>query len=517
LVVARHSIQYIAILAQHVERLTFIAFIALSLVGMAGGNKGNWKQDKKAKGGKQKKDIIPKFKYFAKNALAAYPDEDGVPIYLNNAEDEKEFFKKGHIMKGRNKDNCELFKRMGMALCLGASSLDAGCKTLEKRVPKPNDSDSDIATKTKKGGLGPLVQLLDTAEGKEFVDAVGTLNAGQKKKPRKDDVLKAVRNMEHFLDEKGADLRKILSRVAIFSGSMFLFSMTLTELLELSEHKKDWAKSMDNVNKQPKAVRDWIRDPKDNTKFLNALAESFMEKIKKNKKVKDKKKNASDSSSHGGSSGSKDSENSGSDGCDDNSSDDKGKKKKGKKNVSDSSSSGKDKKKSGGKKDSGKKNKNASDSSSSGKAKKKKKKESGDKTDNKKRKRLSSSSSEKNHEKDKKKTKLEEKEASFTQMNQGEVQILLASCQTMLPEIGSRADGKFPKDKLLELTKDIPETLLVHFPAVVTLLAEVKAKTEDMVGNDLARKVVTKVTVLASQMEEFFESNMGKATASSSV
>jgi hypothetical protein len=62
---------------------------------------------------------------------------------LGKPDDEKEFFKKGSIMKTRNKENCEFFHRIGMAMCLSPSSFHTGCECLENRVAKPDDVDAN--------------------------------------------------------------------------------------------------------------------------------------------------------------------------------------------------------------------------------------------------------------------------------------------------------------------------------------------------------------------------------------
>ena len=77
---------------------------------------------------------VPKFRYFAKRTLAAYPDENGVPIYLGEADTEKKFFKKGYCVKVSQRKDCEFFGRIGMAINLAASSIDAGAQTFKERV-----------------------------------------------------------------------------------------------------------------------------------------------------------------------------------------------------------------------------------------------------------------------------------------------------------------------------------------------------------------------------------------------
>ena len=82
--------------------------------------KTNTQNDKTKKD--RKKNLVPKFAYFAKSSLASYPKPEGMPLYLNDADDVKEMFKAGNILRGRNKKNCEMFWRPGMAISVGAAS-----------------------------------------------------------------------------------------------------------------------------------------------------------------------------------------------------------------------------------------------------------------------------------------------------------------------------------------------------------------------------------------------------------
>ena len=202
----------------------------------------------------KKRTFIPKYTYFAKAHLCSYPDEDGTPIYLGAADDEKDFFHKGSIAASYDKENCEAFHRIGMALCLYASSFEVGSKALKAKIPEePEIISAEQAEKMSSTGLVPLVKLLNTQEGQEAQKAFEILNAGKHKKPRRDDVKTAINSSTTFLDEHGPDLRKQLSRLAIFAAKQYLFTMSLTELLDLHEHPKLWARAMQNLERLSKA------------------------------------------------------------------------------------------------------------------------------------------------------------------------------------------------------------------------------------------------------------------------
>ena len=49
-------------------------------------------------------------------------------------------------------------------MCLSASSFDAGCKVLEKRIATSEHTSDEASSKAKKAGLAPLLELLKTEE-----------------------------------------------------------------------------------------------------------------------------------------------------------------------------------------------------------------------------------------------------------------------------------------------------------------------------------------------------------------
>ena len=300
---------------------------------------------------------VPKYRWFAKRILAAYPDEDGVPIYLGDAEDEKKFFKKGYCLKVSQPKDCELFGRIGMALNLAASSFDVGAQTLRERVaPIASMEIGESATEgiqekfkafqdaLNKLGLLPLHTMMASAKGAEFGEAVHVLNAGRTKKPKKEEITTAVKNCFSFLGEHEEDLRKCLPKVATFAAKTYLFSMTLVELLDFYSNKIAWANRVetDKKLKHGPAMKTWLKEAQSEEKFLAAVVEAFAAKVKKNKKEKTRKRKASQSSSNNASeSSSSDSNSENSSSSDSSASKDK-KAKKGKKEKKASSGSDSD-------------------------------------------------------------------------------------------------------------------------------------------------------------------------------
>lgn len=233
--------------------------------------------------------IVPKWKFFGKYALSAYPDETGSPLYIGDADSEAAFLGKGKIVATRSNENTEMMNRIGFAISMGASSFEAGIEAIDKYVPDVL-GDADVE-KLQKCGLASVKEILGTEDGKAFVKAAGTLNIGTKKKPTEDAVKEAIAAYVNFLKDENGQKRKALSRVAGFSARLYLMSMTMLEHLDLHEHKKKWCKGLSG--KLSASARAWKAEPADADKMSAALVAAFLNKVQQNKAPK-KKRNLSD-------------------------------------------------------------------------------------------------------------------------------------------------------------------------------------------------------------------------------
>ena len=233
---------------------------------------------------------VAKFKYFPKATLAPYPSEDGCPFYLGDADDEKSLFKKGFVAKSVvDADNCEALWRLGMAVALYASACDVGGAALVEHVDDRGRADD-------KTGLKPLADLLRSPEGGAFLKAVKTLNVGVGGRVPRREVKDAVKVYVTFLSEKEPQLRKAVSRAASFTAKIYQASMCMMEHMDLIVNPKDWAGAMQGGKNQPTTTQKWIRDPRDKSKLIEALTDSFTKKMETAKKPKHAKRAAADTS-----------------------------------------------------------------------------------------------------------------------------------------------------------------------------------------------------------------------------
>ena len=140
---------------------------------------GQNKDGKKGYGGDKKGGMsrVPTFRALCKEKLAPYPDESGCPFYIDEANDEKEFFILNHLFKSRTQKNCEAFHRRSL---LGRV-LDVAF--FYKKLPKHTPVEEIECLK--KTGLQDFRALLGTEDGKQFLQAVEVLDVGKTQKPSK--------------------------------------------------------------------------------------------------------------------------------------------------------------------------------------------------------------------------------------------------------------------------------------------------------------------------------------------
>ncbi len=229
--------------------------------------------------------IVDKYRLLTKAIIAAYPYPDGSPFHTGKV-DEKSFFRRGHFMKQwlkngteheHAKANSEFVSRPGMALCLAACAIDMHSKTLLDK--KFLDAAKTLQDRS---GVPPLIDLLKTETGKNFLQAMKILNAGTSRRCSEREATDAIATCADFIEEHSSALYKHLPRMASFAGKVLQFACNFFELTEIFEHGEELAKKLANV-KGGTAFKRWMKDSSNTRKLVAALAEQFYEKVKNNK------------------------------------------------------------------------------------------------------------------------------------------------------------------------------------------------------------------------------------------
>ena len=240
--------------------------------------------------------FVPKFEYFAKSKLAAYPSEEGKCVYTEKNHDEKDFFKLKNILKTRNSGNEELCHRIGMGLALDAASAYHGVEVLHKHFDEAIPAvPEEHAAQLGKTGLPKLLEALRSESGKKFVGCLTVLNVGKSGQPAESDVKDAVKTFVAYLKDPKGTLHRNLTRLATDAAALYLFAMTLLKDMALVQSPEGWAEKVEG--KQSDAVKAWKRKPADENKLRQALVAELMAKVENNEPAPGKKRRVSDSSS----------------------------------------------------------------------------------------------------------------------------------------------------------------------------------------------------------------------------
>ena len=240
--------------------------------------------------------FVPKFEYFAKSKLAAYPSEEGKCVYTEKNHDEKDFFKLKNILKTRNSGNEELCHRIGMGLALDAASAHHGVEVLHKHFGEAIPAvPEEHAAQLGKTGLPKLLEALRSESGKKFVGCLTVLNVGKSGQPAESDVKDAVKTFVAYLQDPKGTLHRNLTRLATDAAALYLFAMTLLKDMALVQSPEGWAEKVEG--KQSDAVKAWKRKPADEKKLRQALVTELMAKVENNEPAPGKKRRVSDSSS----------------------------------------------------------------------------------------------------------------------------------------------------------------------------------------------------------------------------
>ena len=430
---------------------------------------------------KKPRNFVPKWEYWAKAKLASYCSEDGVPFHVGPEQDEKKFLQLDSIRETRDAGNEELFRRLGMGLTLDASSVDAGFKLLARHFA--GDWPDDVRARLSKTGLVQLKNFLASSQGSEVAKAISVLNVGKSKQPDEGDVKKAVKTFVTFATGGTEDLVKHLGRLASSSAVLYLCSMTLLKDLALFDDLPSWAKSIEG--KQSKAVQAWAKRPGDKDKLRAALVQELMAKIRNNHKESGKKRRASDSSVGGTSPAAAASSSSSTESS--SPSDPKPAKRKGK------TSSSSDKK-------AKKKDKKTEKKTKTKKTKKEKKSDDAGR-------RASCSPTPEEPKGAGFVSQADRTSAAFTTWAQGDVQLFVAEVGSEKGRMGNIADSVVKRLILENLLTRVPENVRQCFPVLQEL--QIQMGEADSIPGQLAKKVLTRLTAIASEAEAFWEEQSG--------
>ena len=489
---------------------------------------------------------MPKYSYFGKERLAAYPNEDGVCVYVGKGQDEKAFFSLENICASRSSKNEELRHRIGMGLALDAASLHNGTKVLHKHFGEAIPD--DLQQQFHKTGLPKILEALASDAGQRFVQSLEVLDVGKTGQPRENAIKKALKGFVEYLQDDDGTLRRNLARLASYAAALYLFAMTLLKDMALVSNPKEWAAKVEG--KQSDEVKAWLRKPKDDAKLLAALVHELLAKVEKNEPAGGKKRKASDTSSMArGSSEVADTGSGSGDGSEaskeaseessspapavgrnsssksSRSSSPQPPKKKKKAKTSDKKDAKKDAKKEKNEKKDKTEEKNKKDEKDDAKDKKDKKTEKLDRNEKDKK---AKKEKELKAEKDRKKqeeqraaeaataaaeAEEEARTAAFTAWSASSVQEAAEQLEEARASIGLLS-GRFKKETMVNLTSLVPTAVLTQFPEVCVATAELADVDGEWVSNKEAKPAIVRLTEVANTVAAFWAEHAEAPAAS---
>ena len=212
---------------------------------------------------KPTRQLVPKFRLWAKGALAPYPSEEGNPLYSGDLEPE-EFLGEKRIAESRNDTNCEWLHRPGMAVSFASAAIRTGLR--EVRSPDKN--------------LSAVAAWLKS--NPKFADAIKILDTGKSKTPDKKHIRSSVSSFVDLLCGLPAQDREALARLALRSAKLYLLAMNLLEAMDLIRRPKLFAKKMAKAGGGEAAAEDvasWLKHPEDSKKLKEMLAKAVIKKV----------------------------------------------------------------------------------------------------------------------------------------------------------------------------------------------------------------------------------------------
>ena len=85
----------------------------------------------------KKNKLVPKYALAAKALLAAYPDEDGNPVYVGDKDGAAELLEPGNILGRSTPKNTEMLSRPGFGIAFAVTAMRWGSQTAAALAASP--------------------------------------------------------------------------------------------------------------------------------------------------------------------------------------------------------------------------------------------------------------------------------------------------------------------------------------------------------------------------------------------
>ena len=186
--------------------------------------------------------------------------KDGSAVFVpKGVSSEKKLLTATKMVDRANAQNSELCRRPLYGLSFAGASVQELKEFARGNADEVSDAIGNAIGIFSEDNFQPLLRALEFLNQDNDIDRDEKTAAGH------------IDNMFSVLKEHTDELEKKLRKAIMISSRMYLGSVALLELMALVNDSKKWAKKIEPQKQQPKAVRTWLEDPKNEQKAKKAL------------------------------------------------------------------------------------------------------------------------------------------------------------------------------------------------------------------------------------------------------
>lgn len=239
------------------------------------------------------------YNHWPKWLMKAYPDVDG--SMLNISGPATDFFKVGKVRDLLDSESAELVARPALGVSMACASVASMAEAIAL-FPELDSMDQDARGRFEKTGLPQLWTLLSSSAGQECLSACTYLNNKVDMKRGAGEGAAAMQALAAVFgnEDSAKSLAKGLAKAVDASSRIYAGSIAGLQLLALLSDPKAWVKKVPSHEKQPRALREWLKDPKSMEKLGKALSKIMTETDGKKQNKKKLGESASESESRRG-------------------------------------------------------------------------------------------------------------------------------------------------------------------------------------------------------------------------
>jgi hypothetical protein len=247
-------------------------------VGDRGGSKRGGKDGQPTKWIKS----VALYKLFLKSKLRSYADETGSMLLCEQKAPQKVLTVK-NVREDLSAETSELIKRPAMGVNLAAATMASGLEVLALFPPE-----KDIAKESREGYAKTQVLKMQQMLPQDCEGIVTVLNVASEKCKDRAEYSKFLKKFFDFFGRKAdADKRmQTYAKTADLASRLYGLAMSCIEVTAIATSPKDWAKRLEELDKQEPGVRKFAANPSLEHLIRSIAKENADRVMQKSKKKK---------------------------------------------------------------------------------------------------------------------------------------------------------------------------------------------------------------------------------------